>query len=119
LLFVDRLVLYPRHKYPIYVGQALCNAQYRFGLTSVGFFQWQDCISDETHVLYTGGERKLEYFEITETGTLQLFSSDEDLVWEKESTRDIHASKECRHNPLARLSLPSFAQEWRCRFELD
>jgi hypothetical protein len=88
------------HKHPIYVGQALCNAQYRFGLTSEGVFQWQDFISDETHVLYSGGEGKVDYFEITETGVLQLFSRDEDLVWEKESNRDIHATKECLHNPL-------------------
>jgi hypothetical protein len=88
------------HKRSIYVGQALCNAQYRFGLTSEGVFQWQDFVSDETHVLYSGDYGKVEYFEITETGILQLFSSDEDVVWEKESNRNIHASKECLHNPL-------------------
>jgi hypothetical protein len=97
------------HKTPLFTGQALCNHQYRFGLTHEGVFQWHDCDTHQTHVFYTPTtttttttNNQVSYFEMQEDAAFQLYSYDNQVVWKKASTRQpkIHFSAHCLSRPL-------------------
>jgi hypothetical protein len=89
------------HKMPLYTGQALCNDQYRFGLTLDGFFQWHDCDTNQKHIFYTptSVSNQVSYFEMLEDATFQLVSNDKKVVWKEPSTSQIHYTAECLHDP--------------------
>ena len=95
------------HSTPLLVGHALCNDHLRFGLTPSGVFQWHDCDTLETKVVYDpsvdgkdDANPTVSYFSMSSRGAFQLFDSLDAVVWNKEPNVTISFTKECLHNPL-------------------
>ena len=100
------------HDTPLLIGHALCNEHLRFGLTPSGVFQWHDCDTLKTKVMYdpsvdvpttiatTATDRTVSYFSMSSTGAFQLFNSLDVIVWKKETNVTITFSKDCLPNPL-------------------
>ena len=100
------------HDTPLLVGHALCNEHLRFGLTPSGVFQWHDCDTLKTKVMYdpsvdvpttiatVATDRTVSYFSMSSTGAFQLFNSLDVIVWKKETNVTISFSKDCLPNPL-------------------
>jgi hypothetical protein len=87
------------HESHLLRGQALCSAQFRFGLSKDGGFFWKDCETEETTVFVT--QTDASYWNMKDDGTFQLVNSDTDtVVWEKKPNRDIYPSPTCLHKPL-------------------
>ena len=102
------------HDTPLLIGHALCNEHLRFGLTPSGVFQWHDCDTLKTKVMYdpsvddqdaattttAATDRTVSYFSMSSTGAFQLFNSLDVIVWKKETNVTISFSKDCLPNPL-------------------
>ena len=86
------------HLTPLFAGHALCNAQYRFGLTKDGDLVWQDCDLNETKHIHN--DASSVSFQMTSNGTLQLLSTTQVVVWEKVPTLWIGYTKHCLSRPL-------------------
>lgn len=98
---------------PLFAGQAICNAHYRFGVTVAGVLQWHDCKTGEHRPILDPSaqehnllweENDSLFFRMTENGTLQMLTTrhnnnqeDHDTVvyWEKVPTLAITPSRKC------------------------
>jgi hypothetical protein len=88
------------HETPLYVGHALCNDHLRFGVTPSGVFQWHDCDTAETKIIYDDAIEKVSYFSMSSTGVFQLFDQSDAIVWKKEPKTTITFSAHCLPSPL-------------------
>jgi hypothetical protein len=92
------------HMTPLYSGQAICNHEYRFGLSSrdgTTSLRWHNCDSGDIVALYSTNKKQEDtvYFELQEDATFQIRSGSKEILWEKPSTRKIHATPECLQDP--------------------
>jgi hypothetical protein len=97
------------HETPLYAGQALCNDNFRFGVTPDGTFQWHDCSAEVAKVVFDPNNNNLNtttdivavsYFSMSPQGTLRLMDDQDQIIWAKESTVTITYTNECLHRPL-------------------
>ena len=86
------------HETPLMAGQALCNHQYRFGVSKSGIFQWYDCALEKTRIIHRN--RTISYFSMSSAGVFQLLNDKDQVIWQKAPKMKITVYKECLHNPL-------------------
>lgn len=86
------------HEMPLYAGQAICNEQFRFGLTKEGIFQWNDCDMNEKKIIVVHPDAHA--FVMAETGSLRLENDKQEILWQKDPTLEIIPTRECLHHPL-------------------
>lgn len=87
------------HATPMLYGHALCNDNIRFGISFDGIFQWQNCDTFETKVIFENATEIVSYFQMTPSGSFQLLDSSDKVIWEVEPKMTISYTKSCLSNP--------------------
>lgn len=98
-------------------GEALCNRQYRFGMTKDGDFLAHDCQSNAMQVFYSSpynkGDKKGEkvpkiYFKLKQDGTFRVVTEEENkekkTLYEHKPKRKVYYQAQCLDKPA--LSCP-------------
>lgn len=82
-------------------GSALCNAQYRFGITQEGVFQWHNCETDENRIIYDAPAENttLGYFQMTDVGAIEIYDDADSIIFQKDPTLTISPTKQCLSSP--------------------
>ncbi|CAJ1948445.1 unnamed protein product [Cylindrotheca closterium] len=93
----------------LYAGEALCNHQYRFGMTQGGDFVAHDCDSNVKQVFYKNNKgdkiKKGEkvYFKLKEDGTMRVVSKEADkektILYEQKPKRKVYSQAQCLEKP--------------------
>lgn len=86
------------HEVPLMAGHALCNHEFRFGVTSHGSFQWHDCAQQVTRVIYRNSS--ISSFSMSSAGVFQLMDQNNQIIWQKAPKMKISYTKQCLHQPL-------------------
>lgn len=97
---------------PLFAGEAMCNKQYRFGMTEDGDFLVHDCESNVKQVFYSSpynkGDKKDEkvptiYFKLKENGVFRVISEDEQkektVMYEHKPKRTVYKTEQCLEKP--------------------
>lgn len=86
------------HETPLFAGQALCNHQFRFGITPRGSFEWYDCAQQVTRVIYKN--RTISYFSMSSAGVFRVMDLNNQTIWQKKPKMNISYTKQCLSRPL-------------------
>lgn len=85
------------------VGKAICRENFMFGFTTMGVFQWKNCDTNETRVMFDGshggGMYPDMFFELKENASLNIYNGDE-LLWQRNCTQKVSLTRECLNDPL-------------------
>ena len=93
------------HVVPLLPGQAICNEQFRFGLTRAGIFQWEDCDTDTVYEIfnpYSDAVRTSETvnLRLQPNATLQILGAESSTVfWSRDSNREHMQVTHCLSRP--------------------
>lgn len=100
-------------------GKALCNGQFRFGLTITGRLQWKDCLTNATRVFWDAAatfpedlvasanqKGPLEYY-LSRDATMRVVQDGGDAkFWEKRCLRNVQIHSQCLSKPNLDLDCP-------------
>mmetsp|Transcript_28172 Transcript_28172/g.46669 ORF Transcript_28172/g.46669 Transcript_28172/m.46669 type:complete len:247 (-) Transcript_28172:107-847(-) len=87
------------HNVRLNAGQAICNDDYQFGITSEGALVWQDCSSSLPPVVVLHQDPTATWFQMTDTATFQLLDDSNQVLWEATSKQEVHFTPKCLSNP--------------------
>ncbi len=84
---------------PLIVGDALCNDNMRLGITTSGVFQFQNCDTQETKIMFEDTTGSVAYFSLSSIGTFRLMDQSDNIIWQRECSLTITFTQQCRSNP--------------------
>jgi hypothetical protein len=91
------------HEVPLFPGQAICNQQFRFGLTHEGIFQWEDCDTDNVIELFDPSSKQVSQpvqMRLLPNATIEVTGAVASTVyWSRESKREYMQVTPCLSRP--------------------
>ena len=84
---------------PLMIGDGLCNDNMRLGITTSGVFQFQNCDTQETKIMFEDTTGSVAYFSMSSIGTFRLMDQSDNIIWQRECSLTITFTQQCRSNP--------------------
>lgn len=88
------------------IGKAICNQNYMFGFTTKGVFQWKNCKTNKTRIMFDSSSYLHHdekggsvYFELRDDASLSIHK-DEQIIWSRKCTKTVLPTLECYDDPL-------------------
>jgi hypothetical protein len=89
------------------IGKAVCNQNYMFGFTTDGVFQWKNCETNETRVMFDGSSHLdgdddkggSMYFELSDDASISIHKADQ-IMWSRNCTKTVSPTLECYDDPF-------------------